>query len=115
MDKTIHYRVVYDVHDQRKDWDNYTNQGSPHAFGVQAILQDHLEVGVEIVYGKDYYIWRYDMWQTVDRLSLHDYLAHTTCAHVLFGRLMPREDWNTLYRRIDSEKNGWLPGEEWSD
>ncbi|KKM04187.1 hypothetical protein LCGC14_1766740 [marine sediment metagenome] len=112
---TFHYRVIYDVHDQREDWDNLTSRGVPYAFGVQAVVQDDPEVGVEIVYGKDYFIWRYDMWQTVDFNGLTDYLAHTTCAHVLFGRLMPREDWNKLSKRISDQKNGWLPGEEWED
>ncbi len=112
---TFHYRIIYDVYDQRQDWDNFTGKGIPYAWGVQAIIQDHKEVGVEIVYGKGYFIWRYDMWQSVDRLSLHDYLAHTDCANVLFGRLMPREEWNTLYHRIEAEKNGWLPGEEWEE
>ena len=111
----FHYRVIYDVYDERQDWDSLTSKGVPYAFGVQAIVQDHLEVGVEIVYGKDYFIWRYRMWQNVDQLSLWDYLAHTTCAHVLFGRLMPREDWNRLSKRFEAEKTGWLPNEEWVD
>ncbi len=111
----IHYRVVYDVYDKRQDWDSLTSKGSPYAWGVQAIVQDHPEVGVEIVYGRGYYIWRYNMWQNVNQNGLWDYLAHTTCAHVLFGRLMPREDWNVLYHRIEEEKLGWLPNEEWVD
>ncbi len=112
---TFHYRVIYDVYDQREDWDNLTSRGVPYAFGVQAIVQDDHEVGVEIVRSKDYFIWRYDMWQPVGWDALTDYLAHTACAHVLFGRQMPREDWNKLSKRISDKKGGWLPGEEWED
>ena len=112
---TFHYRVIYDVYDERQDWDSHTSQGIPFAFGVQAILQDQPEVGIEIVRGKDYFIWRYDLWQAVGWDALTDYLAHTDRAHVLFGRLMPREDWNKLSKRISDQKNGWLPGEEWED
>ena len=108
----LHYRIIYN---DREDWDSLMSKGLPYAFGVQAIVQDDLEVGVEIVYGKDYFIWRYDMWQTVDWNGLTDYLAHTACAHVLFGRLMPRKDWNVLHDRIKHDKLGWLPNEEWTD
>jgi hypothetical protein len=107
--------VVYDPYDERKDWDNLVDDGLPYAFGVQAIVQDHHEVGVEIVYGKQYFIWRYNMWQCVDYPSFIDYLAHTDRAHVLFGRLMPREDWNALYRSVEEYKHGWLPGENWEE
>ena len=111
----IRYKIIYDVHDSIEDWDSETSPGIPYAFGVQAILQDDHEVGVEMVYGSDYFIWRYGRWQSVDQNSLIDYLAHTDRAHVLFGRLMPREDWNKLSKRISDQKHGWLPGEEWKE
>ncbi len=111
----FHYRIVYDPHDEREDWDNLISKGLPYAFGVQAIIQDDLEVGVEIVRSKDYFIWRYSQWQAVGWDALSDYLAHTDCAHVLFGRQIPREDWFKLRDRVKDDTHGWLPGEEWED
>lgn len=108
-----HYRIIYDVYDERADFDSESSNDLPYAFGVQAIIQNDEEVGVEMVYGRDYFIWRYGRWQNVQWDSLVDYLAHTDKAHVLFGRLMPRKDWFILHDRIKHLKTAWLPGEEW--
>lgn len=109
---TFHYRIIYD---NREDWDSLLDEDKPYAFGVQAIVQDHPETGVELVYGNDNYIWRYGMWQTVNDNGLTDYLAHTSCAHVLFGRVISRKEWNKIHDQIKDIKLGWLPGEAWED
>ena len=108
----IHYRVIYN---DRPTWDSLLDNGRPYSFGIQAILQDQHEVGVEVVWGTDYNIFRDGRWWTVDYPAFIDYLAHTDHAHVLFGRMIDRERFSEIIAMTEGQKAGWLPGENWEN
>ena len=77
--------------------------------GVQVIVQDHPEVGVESVTGCDYYVWREGRWWGVDIFGLFDYLMESGL--VLFGRTIEREEYQAIARKALAEKETWLPRE----
>ncbi len=76
---------------------------------IQAIVQDHPEVGVEIVTACDYYVWDDGRWRGVDQFGLYDFLLESGL--VLFGRMMKREEYDGLMKHALKDKNGWLPFE----
>lgn len=82
---------------------------------VQAIVQPCPRTRWEVVYSTDYYVWRGDEWCGVDIFGLWDYLASDGWKRVLFGRMLPQDEWQALYRRVKTDvkeiKGGFKPGE----
>jgi hypothetical protein len=76
---------------------------------VQAIVQDHPEVGEEFVTGGDWFVWRDGLWWAVDNSGLWDYVLTTGLA--MQGRMMKREEYQKLVREAMKAKETWLPGE----
>jgi len=82
----------------------------PEARGVQAIVQDHPEVGSELVTAADYYVRDADgAWRGVDIFGLFDYLLDSGV--VLFGRTISRNDYQSIMREALKTKETWLPVE----
>jgi hypothetical protein len=77
--------------------------------GVQAVVQDHPEVGVEIVTGHDYYILENGHWRGVDIFGLFDFLMDSGI--VLFGRTVTSEEYYKIMQNVSVIKNGWLSKE----
>ena len=77
--------------------------------GIQAIVQDHPDVGVEIVTGGDYYVNENEHWRSVDIFGLFDYLMESGL--VLFGRTISRKEYQEIMRVALKDKAGWLPRE----
>jgi hypothetical protein len=79
--------------------------------GVQAIIQNHREVGVEVVSCSDYYVFEDGSWRGVDIFGLFDFLLDSGI--VLFGRTIKRDEFNQVMKRaLDYQKNGLLGTEE---
>lgn len=81
---------------------------------VQVIVQDHPEVGVELVTASDYYVWE-GRWRGVDIFGLFDYLIEPGWKRVLCGRTITRQEYSAVYHQADTDKNGWLPREVRAD
>jgi len=79
------------------------------ARGVQAIVQDHPEVGAEIVTSYDYYVLDNGHWRGVDIFGLFDFLLDSGI--VLFGRTVTSEEYYEIMKQVSAVKNGWLPKE----
>lgn len=82
-----------------------------NARGVQAILQDHPEVGWHIQNGQDYYVCRCGRWMGVDLFGLFDYLLDTGL--VVFGRTVASDAYKGILERALADrtlarKTGWL-------
>jgi hypothetical protein len=82
---------------------------------VQVIVQDHPEVGVELVTGGDYYVLMRDehraWWWGVDIFGLFDYLIEPGYKRVLFGRTLGRKEYAQIIKKANIDKDGWLPTE----
>lgn len=78
-----------------------------NARGVQAIVQDHPEVGAEIVTRDDYYVWDNGRWRGTDIFGLFEFLLDSGL--VLFGRLARREEYQEIVRQAMKDKTHWLP------
>lgn len=79
------------------------------ARGVQAIVQDHDEVGSEVVSSSDYYVKVNNKWKGVDIFGLFDYLLDSGI--VLFGRTISRDEYQKIISQAIKRKETWLPGE----
>ena len=79
------------------------------ARGVQAVVQDHPEVGAEIVTRSDYYVLENGRVRGVDIFGLFDYLLDSGI--VIFGRTISREEYAEIIRQASAAKEGWLPSE----
>lgn len=101
------WRIYYDGEE------THTGQGKGPtgslARGVQVIIQDHPEVGVELVTGSDYYVLRGERWHGVDIFGLFDFLLDSGI--VLFGRTISRDEYADIFRQVAADKAGWLPQE----
>jgi len=75
-----------------------------NARGVQAIIQDHPQVGVEIVTGGDYFIRRDGHWFAVDINGLFDYLLDNP--NVAFGRMLTGEEYSAVMTEVNDDKHG---------
>ena len=101
------------------DDSTFSNQdGTPWiapARDVQVIIQDHPEVGVELVTSADYYVWMLGdnraYWWSVDIFGLFDYLIEPGYKRVLFGRTIGRDEYAQVIKKAGIEKQGWLPTE----
>lgn len=78
---------------------------------IQVIVQDHPEVGVEMVHGCDYYVWHHWRWWACDLFGLWDYLVEPGWKAVLFGRTLLRHEFDEIFKVAAKEKSGWLPRE----
>lgn len=113
-----------------------SGQGNPKdapARGIQAIVQDHKDVGAEIITSVDYYIWWRDRWQGVSHFydlwdfaieegflqedslpsAMHDIIDFLVRnGYVKFGRRIDQDAYNLVMRHAMQTKDGWLPKEE---
>ena len=82
------------------------------ARNVQAIVQDHPQVGWEVTTGKDYYVWTHAGWWGVDLFGLWDYLVELGWKKVLFGRTLTTEEYNMFFQRAlaDAEERKCAKG-----
>lgn len=70
------------------------------------------EVGVELLFGKDYYWFEHDEWFGGDLFGLFDYLVRAQgTANVKFGRVVPRGAYQVAIDRATAEKHAWYPDE----
>jgi hypothetical protein len=76
---------------------------------VQVIVQDHPDVGSEIVTGADYYVLDNERWRGVDIFGLFDFLLDSKL--VLFGRTLTNDEYREIYKIAAKDKDGWLPFE----
>jgi hypothetical protein len=110
----MNWMIFYDI---REPHGVYEGDGSEESIalaptrGVQIIVQDHPEIGVEIVSGADYYVWRYDRWWGVDHFGLWDYICSDGLKKVLCGRTVLKDEYNELVRRANLTKDAWLKSE----
>lgn len=81
----------------------------PSARGIQAIVQDHEEVGSELVTSSDYYVNINNKWKGVDIFGLFDYLLDSGI--VLFGRTIRNKEYQELIKTAIKKKETWLSGE----
>ena len=87
----------------------FTNEdGVPFAapaFGVLAIWQH----GHDLLFNKDYYLWHAEKrcWLEVDWVGLIDWLtiAAPVIEAVKVGRVVPRQEFKAVMRRVNSERN----------
>jgi hypothetical protein len=104
----VTYRVYY-APDKEPATGNGVGPTGELARGVQAIVQDHPEVGVEIVTSCDYYVYEDGRWRGVDIFGLFDYLLDSGL--VLFGRTIKRKEYYQVMQQVQQDKAGWLPRE----
>lgn len=81
----------------------------PFGWGVLAVVQDHPDVGKQLVTSTDYYVLRDGRWVGVDLAGLLDHVVNVL--HVaLVGRMVQdREYWSVVSRaNAEREKTGWL-------
>lgn len=98
--------IAYYQHDKADASDGLTGEKSR---GVQAIVQDHPQVGREIVTGGDYYIRREGRWYPVDVNGLFDWLLD--CPDVAFGRMISGEEYDKVMTNLNKDKHGWTAKE----
>jgi len=82
--------------------------------GVQAVLQDDPEVGVELVYSPDgYWIWKDGRWFGTDREGMYDYLRTHLSPElcVLQGRWVSTKRWREIQAAVAEKKTAWFPHE----
>lgn len=65
--------------------------------GVLVIGQADPDVGRELRYGSDFYIWEADRWLAVDQYGLWDYLARPGWRKVVAGRTVAPRDMARAY------------------
>lgn len=78
--------------------------------GVQAIVQDHPQVGREIVTGGDYYIRSPDgRWYPVDINGLFQWLLD--CPDVAMGQMCSHEEYSAIMAKVNADKSGYTARE----
>jgi len=70
--------------------------------GVQAIVQDHPQVGREIITGGDYFIRKGDRWIAVDINGLFDFFMDHP--DVAFGRMISGEEYSKVMAIVNLER-----------
>jgi hypothetical protein len=78
---------------------------------VQVIAQKHPLVGIELIAGKDYYIWDNGRWRGVDTFGMFDYLIEPGWKRVLMGRTMLQSEFRDIFKKADIKKTGWTRDE----
>lgn len=109
LEHEVDWVIYYDDREPCSSKD-YTPDNVPRR-GVQAILQDESDVGVEIVTAGDYYVWYKGRWHRRDIIGLWDYLVMPGWKVVLFGRMILKEEYAEIIRAVMEMKAGWLAGE----
>jgi len=66
--------------------------------GVLVIAQADPDVGRELRYGSDFYVWDGGRWLGVDQFGLWDYLARPGWRKVLAGRTVGPREMEEAYR-----------------
>jgi len=64
--------------------------------GVQAVICADKDHGHRVERANDFYVWWYGDWRGVDIFGLWDYLSQPGNKIVLFGRLIPYEEYRTI-------------------
>jgi len=82
--------------------------------GVQAVLQDDTQVGVESVYSPDgWWIWKDSRWYGTNLEGVSDYrrshMSPELC--ILEGRWVSHERWAEILREIADRKTAWYAHE----
>lgn len=67
--------------------------------GVLVIAQADEDVGRELRYGHDFYVWNGDRWFGVDQYGLWDYLSHPGWRKVVAGRTVEPRVMEHAYAR----------------
>lgn len=100
----------YRVYCEDRVWDS-AEGGNPPAWGVQVVVQEHPDVGKEVVTGADFYVLRDGRWYGVDKWGLIDWCIRS--GKVLVGRQIDGERYSEIMAQAmkDKEKTGWLPFE----
>ena len=98
----------------------FTNEdGEPHdapRTNVQVIAQDDWSMGAEMISEFDYYYWEPDTWgwYGADLFTVWDVLIRTKYPLIMFGRMMNKEEYKELSKRILAElptpKTAWRRG-----
>jgi len=100
------FKIFYNDH---YEYDSESDDNMPGR-GVQAIVQDHSEIGAEIITACDYYVRENDgRWRGVDIFGLFDFLLDSGI--VVFGRTIDKDQYAAIVYKAMSAKNGWLPRE----
>ena len=84
----------------------------PPGWGAMAVVQDHPDVGKQLVTSTDYFVLRDGRWVGVDLAGLLDHVVNVL--HIaMVGRMIDdREYWDIVSRANQlREKTGWLPYE----
>ena len=82
--------------------------------GVQAILQDDPDVGVQLLGSSDgSWFWRFGRWWPSDQRSCHTYRTSSLgewCLEVE-GEWVPDARWWEIQQMVKDRKSAWKPGE----
>lgn len=92
------FRIYYDGGE--------TYDGAPEnapAFGVLVIVENDRNSGRRLITTKDYFIWTWDGWRSVDFIGMLDYLQQPGWKRVLFGRMVEDEYWNGVMKRANED------------
>lgn len=97
------WRIYYDTGAVFTD-----KQGSPcdaPRTGVQVIVQSHPSAGYEIVQGGDFFYYEEDRrgWWYGDIFTAMDHLMRATRQCLLFGRMVPDDQFAQLIKRVNEE------------
>lgn len=106
------WNILYDDGSWFKSSDGFYWQ-APRT-GVQAILQDDPNVGVELVYSPDgYWFWKDNRWWGTDREGMYDYLRTNMNPElcVVQGRWVSHERWREIQSMVRDRKTAWKPYE----
>lgn len=63
------------------------------------VVEKDAEHGRRYVSGFDYLVWEDGRWYGVDQIGMFQYMVRLGPRRVLFGVMMPNEDWNKLVWR----------------
>jgi hypothetical protein len=100
------FKIFYD---DRCEYDSESEDDMPGR-GVQVIVQDHPDIGAEMVCGADYYVLdKNGRWRGVDIFGLFDYLLDSGV--VVFGRMITEDQYSKICKEAMDMKNGWRPKE----
>jgi len=83
-------------------------------YGVQAVLQESADVGVEVVISHDgWWIWKHGLWFGTNREGADAYRLHHISPEqtTLQGTWVRHDVWQDLLRLIEDRKSGWYPHE----
>ena len=104
----MHWEILYD------DGTRYSARDGAYwsapRVGVQAVLQDDPDVGVELVHSPDgYWCRKGGRWYGMDREGMYDYLRTHMSPElcVLQGRWVSHERWAEIQAMVRDRKTAW--------